>query len=185
MLDHIDTILIDREQIAERVQEMARAIAADFRRDSRGQADPQLTIIAVLTGSLVFLADLVRHLPVMVRLRLVTVSSYPGSATTSQGPRLEGPLPGDLSGQHVLIVDDILDSGKTLRFVRHLLVQRNPASLRSCMLLRKMIPSAMAEHADYVGFDIPDAFVVGYGLDYDGYYRNLPDVVTLKPEKIK
>ncbi|MEX2671887.1 MAG: hypoxanthine phosphoribosyltransferase [Phycisphaeraceae bacterium] len=181
MQQHVERVLIDREAIARRVGELAREIAADFRRELPGDV-PEITLVPILTGSLIFVADLVRQLPLMMRLRMVTVSSYPGQATSSEGAKIEGRLPEDLSGQHVLVVDDILDSGNTIRLVRAELLKRGAASVRSCMLLRKQIPSAMAEHADYVGFEIPDAFVVGYGLDYDGYYRNLADVVTLKAD---
>ena len=184
MDDHIDQVLINRERIARRVDELAAQIGADYTAPG-SEAPRELTVLAVLTGSLIFLADLVRRMPMMLRLRLIMVSSYPGQSTTTQGVRLIGELPTDLRGQHVLVVDDILDSGNTIRFVREILAERSPASVRTCMLLRKQRPSAMVEHADYVGFDIPDAFVVGYGLDYDGYYRNLPDVVTLKPQFIR
>lgn len=184
MHDHLDQVLISREDIARRVSQLASLIADDLRRET-GEQSPQLTIVAILTGSLIFLADLIRDLPLMVRIRLITVSSYPGTATASQGVKLVGQLPDDLAGEHVLIVDDILDSGQTIRFVRQQLAARGPASIRSCMLLRKERPSAMAEQAEYIGFDIPDVFVVGYGLDYDGYYRNVPQICTLKPAYIR
>lgn len=181
MQQHIERVLIDRERIARRVRELAEQIAADYQRELAGTgAMAEITLVPILTGSLVFVADLVRQLPLMMRLRMITVSSYPGESTRSKGARIEGRLPDDLSGQHVLVVDDILDSGGTIRLVQSELVQRGAASVRSCMLLRKQVASAKAVRADYVGFEIPDAFVVGYGLDYDGYYRNLPDVVTLK-----
>jgi len=182
MQDHIDRVLIDRETIAQRVRQMAGQIASDFQA-AEGDAEPvHITIVPILTGSLIFLADLIRHLPMMMQIRVVTVSSYPGKSTTSQGVQLKGQLPEDLTGHHVLIVDDILDSGKTIQYVRELIGQRGPASIKTCMFLRKQIPSAMNTHADYIGFDIPDEFVVGYGLDYDGFYRNLPEVVVLKKE---
>ena len=184
MDDHVERVLIDRDRIAARVDELARQIAEDYKRGS-GSEQPEVTVLAVLTGSLIFLADLIRRMPIMLRIRLITVSSYPGTATTSQGVTLMGQLPADLAGQHVLVVDDILDSGNTIRFVRGLLEERHPASVRTCMLLRKQRESDMSEHADYIGFDIPDEFVVGYGLDYDGLYRNVPDLVTLKPQFIR
>ncbi|MHC4993816.1 MAG: hypoxanthine phosphoribosyltransferase [Planctomycetota bacterium] len=185
MDDHIQRILIDRERIERRVGELAQQIAEDFLRETADEDDPQLTLIAIPTGSLIFLADLIRHLPVMLRIRLVTVVSYPGKTTQSLGPRLEGQLPDDLAGHHVLLVDDILDTGNTFHLVTQMLRDRQPATLKSCMLLRKKIPSAMAIDVDYIGFDIDDAFVVGYGLDYDGYYRNLPEIVTLKNHLIE
>jgi hypoxanthine phosphoribosyltransferase len=182
MQEHIDRVLIDRDTIAARVREMADQIAADFRKVEGGREPVHITLVPILTGSLIFLADLIRHLPLMMQIKLVTVSSYPGKSTTSQGIELKGQLPEDLTGHHVLIVDDILDSGRTIQHVTDLIASRGPASVRSCMLLRKQIPSAMSTHADYIGFDIPDEFVVGYGLDYDGFYRNLPEVVVLKKE---
>ncbi len=183
MRNNIERVLIDRATIAKRVEAMALQIAEDMR--ASGDPDRQLTIIAILTGSLIFLSDLIRHMPFMLRLKLITVSSYPGKAMSTQGPRIEGNMPESFAGQHVVILDDILDSGKTIEMVRGLVQQRDPASIRICALLRKQIPSAMAVKAEYVGFEIADEFVVGYGLDYDGYYRNLPDIVTLKAEAIR
>ncbi len=150
-----------------------------------GDSQPALTIVPILTGSIVFLADLIRYLPLYMRIRLLSISSYPGRATTSRGAMVReelSTLPASLAGSHVLLIDDILDSGHTLTLARDLLAQRHPASLRTCVLLRKRRPEAMACPVDYVCFDIPDAFVVGYGLDFNDYYRNLPDIVTLRPE---
>lgn len=188
MQDHVEQVLLDRSQIAARVAEMAAQIADDLHADvvASGGDEDQITIVPILTGSLIFLADLIRELPLMMRIQVLTASSYPGRATASQHPpQITASLPEDLRGHHLLVVDDILDSGNTIRAVRAELEQRNPASLRTCMFLRKTIPSAMQTHADYIGFDIPDEFVVGYGLDFDGYYRNLPDLVVLKPEVTK
>src|SRR5688572_3134183 len=109
MNDHVERVLIDRGTIAARVRELAGQIAADLRDAAEPGREARVTLVAVLTGSLIFLADLIRHMPLMMRIRLLTVSSYPGPATRTQGPRLEGELPADLAGQHVLIVDDILD----------------------------------------------------------------------------
>ncbi len=146
-----------------------------------------LTLVPVLTGSIVFVADLIRHLPVYMQIQLISISSYPGRATSSRGATLRqdlGTLPESLAGRHVLLIDDILDSGRTLRLAADLLRQRRPASLRTCVLLRKERPEAMACPVDYVCFDIPDVFVVGYGLDFNDYYRNLPEIVTLRPEVV-
>jgi hypoxanthine phosphoribosyltransferase len=184
MNSHVERVLIDRHAIDRRVREMAEQIAADYRRSAATDEPPHITLVSVLTGSLIFLADLIRQLPLMMRIRLITVSSYPGATTRSTEVKLEGMIPADLAGQHVLIIDDILDSGKTIQFVKGLIEARHPASVRTCMLLRKQLPTALAIHADYIGFDVPNEFVVGYGLDYNGYYRNLPDIVVLKPEVI-
>ena len=183
-------ILIDRGRIARRVEQMALEIADDLAAESPvDPAEPQfeITLVPILTGSIIFVADLIRHLPVRMQIHMASVSSYPGSATTSRGPMLRGgldTLPESLAGRHVLVIDDILDSGRTLKLVTELLQQRRPASLRSCVLLRKPKPGAPVLRADYVGFDIPDEFVVGYGLDFNDYYRNLPDIVTLRPEAL-
>jgi len=178
VFDEVADVLISRERIAARVAELGRAISADL--EALGD-DGEVVLLPVLTGSIIFVADLMRELPLKLRLDVVTVSSYPGDATTSHGAQLVGRLPESLEGRHVLIVDDILDSGGTLRFLREALAQRRPRSLKFCVLLRKQREAAVSCPCDYVGFDIPDEFVVGYGLDYDHYYRNLPDIVTLRP----
>jgi hypoxanthine phosphoribosyltransferase len=173
----LDQILIDRERIAQRVSELADEISHDLR--DLSDLD-ELVLVSVLTGSIIFLADLIRQLPQKLRIEVIAVESYPGRTTTSQGAKITGGLAGTIGGRHVLIVDDILDSGGTIRLIREELAQRGPKSVRSCVLLRKQRPSAMATPCDYIGFDIPDVFVVGYGLDYNNYYRNLPDIGTLK-----
>jgi len=190
MQDDIDLVLIHRDAIGRRLDELAQTIAADLKaetdRDAQGDSggEPgEITLVPILTGSIIFLADLIRRLPIPMQIRVMSVTSYPGTATSSQGASIEAALtklPEDLSKNHVLIIDDILDSGNTLRVVKKTIEERNPASLRTCVLLRKTIPSAMSFDVDYVAFDIPDEFVVGYGLDYNDYYRNLPDIVTLK-----
>jgi len=111
----------------------------------------------------------------------MTVSSYPGSSLRTQGSTILAQQLGDVHGRHVLLVDDILDSGGTLRLVAPMIRELGAASVKTCVLLRKDRPEAMSTQADYVGFDIPDEFVVGYGLDYDNVYRNLPEICTLKP----
>ncbi len=190
MRKHIDRVLLDRRAIADRVAELADQLAGDFTRRVGEPAlhapEPAaLTIVPLLTGSVIFLADLMRCLPLMMRIRLLAVQSYPGRSTTNQGVRINDQSVEDLRGKHVLMVDDVLDSGKTIQAVRKLISAHDPASLQSCVLLRKQRPEAMAIEVDYVGFDIPNEFVVGYGLDYDGYYRNLPEVVTLREEAMR
>lgn len=175
----IDRILISRERIAQRIRELGAEIRRDLDDLSR---DGEIVLVPVLTGSIIFVADLMRELPNKIRISVLTASSYPGKATRSQGPAVTGPIPTDLVGKHVLIVDDILDSGSTIRTIREQIAALHPKSLRVCVLLRKLIPSAMQTPCEYVGFDIPDEFVVGYGLDYDNYYRNLPHIGTLKKE---
>ncbi|MCK4871564.1 MAG: hypoxanthine phosphoribosyltransferase [Phycisphaerales bacterium] len=182
----IDRVLIDRDRIAARVAELGRQIAADLERDTKRHPSDEhageIVLVPILTGSIIFLADLIRSMPLKMQIRVISVSSYAGRTTQSRGAQLAGELPPDIEGSHVLIVDDILDSGRTIRLVRKLIAERKPATLRTCVLLRKEIPEAMATPCDYVGFDVPNEFIVGAGLDYNGYYRNLPDLVTLRPE---
>lgn len=179
MQGDIEKILIDRQRIAARIRELALQIRRDLDDLSR---DGEIVLVPILTGSIIFVADLMRELPHKIRINVVVVSSYPGKATASKGAAIAGSLPDGLEDKHVLIVDDILDSGSTIRLVREEIERRRPRSVRACVLLRKQIPSAMATPCEYVGFDIPDEFVIGYGLDYDNFYRNLPDVGTLKRE---
>ena len=175
MQDDIDRVLISREQIARRVSELARQITTD----ADGGGD--MTIVAIMTGALVFCSDLIREIPISMKMGLIMVSSYPGSSIRAQSAQILGRRLGDIRGHQVLVVDDILDSGGTLGQVVPMLRELGAAEVRSCVLLRKDRPSAKQVRADYVGFDIPDEFVVGYGLDFNGYYRNLPEIVTLKP----
>ena len=134
---------------------------------------------------MIFCADLIRQIPIAMKIGLLTVSSYPGKSLRTQGSQILGQQLGDVHGRHLLLVDDILDSGGTIRLVTQMLRELGPASVRTCVLLRKDRPAAQDVHADYVGFEIPDEFVVGYGLDFNNYYRNLPDIVTLKSEVIE
>lgn len=180
----IERILIDERQIAARVRELGGQIAGDLSRSLGPQVEQEgrIALIPVMTGAMVFVADLVRHLPLKLSLELVAVSSYPGKSMESKGVALRSELPRNLEGKHVLVIDDILDSGQTLRTVADLIGEQRPASLRMCVLLRKPGKAKVAVQADYVGFDIPDEFVVGYGLDYNGFYRNFPQIATLRPE---
>ena len=167
-------LLLPGDRIAERVAQLADEIAARY-------ADGDLTIVGVLTGSIVFLADLIRHLPVSFRLDLTWVRSYPGAATTSQGVNVLLPAATDLDGRDVLIVDDILDSSQTLSDLLDRARRAGARSVRTCVLLRKDRPDLPDRLApDFAGFDVPNEFVVGFGLDCDGRYRNLPDICVLE-----
>jgi hypoxanthine phosphoribosyltransferase len=184
MQQDIERILITRQDIDRRVREVAQQITGDLARDAGPHELPELTLVPILTGSIIFVADLIRQLPLMMQIKLMSISSYPGKSTSSKGAQIKealSDLPESLEGAHVLLLDDILDSGHTLRFACDYIRTRKPASLHTCVLLRKQRPEAMAFPVDYFCFDIPDAFVVGYGLDFNDYYRNLPDIVTLKP----
>ena len=177
---NIDRVLIPHDRIARRVRELADQVT----RDHAGGGGGEVTFVPVLTGAMIFAADLIRQVPIAMRVGLVTVSSYPQAAVRSQGAQLLSRQLGDVRGHRVVLVDDILDSGGTVRLVVPILRDLGAASVRTCVLLRKDRPDARATPVDYVGFDIPDEFVVGYGLDYDNYYRNLPDIVTLKRDAV-
>jgi hypoxanthine phosphoribosyltransferase len=177
----IDRVLISEKQIAERVGELAQMIIADHT-PPKLDRPPQITIVPILTGGMIFCADLVRQIPIAMQIGIISVSSYPGQTVTSQGAQVVAQQLGSLNGRRVVLLDDVLDSGQTIRLVQSVLQQQGAASVRTCVLLRKDRPTARDVHVDYVGFDIPDVFVVGYGLDFDNYYRNLPDIVTLKAE---
>jgi hypoxanthine phosphoribosyltransferase len=180
----IDRILIAQEKIAERVRELAAEIVADHT-PPRMSGEEEITIVPILTGAMIFCCDLIRHIPFAMKMGLMTVSSYPGSSIRTQGSQLLGQQLGDVKGRHVLLIDDILDSGGTIRMVAPFVKSLGAATVKTCVLLRKDRPEAMDVPVDYVGFEIPDEFVVGYGLDFNNYYRNLPDIVTLKREVIE
>jgi hypoxanthine phosphoribosyltransferase len=167
-------VLLSADDIQRRVAEMAGQIAADYHgRD--------VTIVGVLTGCLMFLADLVRHLDLPLRIGLIQASSYRGEATMPGTLHVQPELLPDLRGRHVLLLDDILDTGQTLAHLREHLQSLGVASLRIGVLLRKIGRQQVALEPDYRGFDIPDAFVVGYGLDYNDEYRHLPYIAILSP----
>jgi hypoxanthine phosphoribosyltransferase len=177
----IDRVLLPQQKIAARIAELAAQITRDHTPPQVSE-DAEITIVPIMTGAMIFAADLIRQLPMPMKIGLLTVSSYPGRSVSSQGSQVLSQQLGDVSGRHLLLIDDILDSGGTIRLVHSMLKEMNPASLKVCVLLRKPTDGAQITPADYVGFDIPNEFVVGYGLDYDDYYRNLPDIVTLKKE---
>ena len=166
-------ILIPADQIQRRVAELAKQIAVDYH-------DRAVTIVGVLTGSLIFLADLVRHLDLHLRIGLIQASSYRGEVMTPGALAIGPELLPDVRGRHVLLLDDILDTGQTLsRLVGHLQTLE-VASLRTAVLLRKEGRQIVEFEPDYTGFEIPDAFVVGYGLDFNDEYRHLPHLAVLK-----
>ena len=170
----VERILITDEMLAARVRTLAREIERDY----RGR---EMVVVALLNGTVLFLADLIRHLSLPLRLDFMGVSSY-GKGTESGDLVFTKELRLDVRGRDVLLVDDILDTGRTVARVREKLRALQPRRLKVCVLLDK--PSRRVERvkADYVGFEIPDQFVVGYGLDYDEKYRNLPFLGVLKPE---
>ncbi|MBK9119603.1 MAG: hypoxanthine phosphoribosyltransferase [Phycisphaerales bacterium] len=175
----IARILIHRDAIRARIHALGLEIAATYEAE---EDDAGLTLLPILSGSIIFLADLIRELPLKMKLALVQISTYPGTSTTPGTPRTVLDLIGDVQDRHVLLVDDILDSGRTLRRVQSLVAERHPRSLRSAVLLRKPARAPADVFVDFVGFDIDDAFVVGYGLDFNDLYRNYPHVAVLRPE---
>ena len=177
MEQDLASILISRDTIRRRVQELAAEIVEAYGPDSQG-----LVIVPVLAGSLIFVADLIRCLPFKMNIGLMTISRYRGATTEGGETRVLQDLSVDIRDRHVLVVDDILDTGRTLQMVSRQLHRRQPASLRICTLLRKPSKAPKDLVADFVGFDIEDVFVVGYGLDYNDHYRNWPDIGVLKAE---
>ena len=172
---NVQKTLLTADQIQDKVAELAARLAADYEGKSP-------LLVGVLTGSFVFLADLVRLLHLPVEVDFVAASSY-GAATNSSGEiRLLKDLGRPIEGRHVVIVEDIIDTGRTLRALLDDLATRRPASLRVCCLLDKPIRREVELKPDYCGFEIPDTFVVGYGLDFAHQYRNLTYIGVLKPE---
>lgn len=169
------TVLADEEQIRERVAALGRQITADY-------AGKEPLFIGVLKGCFMFMADLMRACEVNCTVDFMVVSSY-GSGTSSTGAvKIVKDLSDDIQGRDVIIVEDILDSGNTLSYLKKYLSGRDPASIRIVTLLDKPDRRTADVEADYIGFTIPDSFVVGYGLDYDQRYRNLPFIGVLRPE---
>lgn len=172
----IAEVLLTDVQIKRRVKSIAREIKAVY-------GDREFTIISLINGAVMFTADLMREIDNPVRLDCIRVSSY-GLKTKSIGtPQIIHSLTLDIARRDVLLIDDILDTGKTLQLVGGLVRELKPASLRTCVLLDKKARREVALEADFVGFEIPDKFVVGYGLDFAERYRNLPGIGVLKPEK--
>lgn len=166
-------VLITREEIAERVRELGRALSRDY-----AGKDPLL--VGVLKGAVVFLADLMRAVDIPLATDFIAVSSY-GSATRSSGVvKITADLSISIEDRHVLVVEDIIDTGRTISYLKRNLQTRHPASLRVMALLDKVERRAVDVELDYVGFTIPNEFVVGYGLDYHGLYRNLPCIAALE-----
>ncbi len=175
MKDDILEVLLSEEEIAERVSELGRCITADY-------AGEEVFFLGVLKGCFVFMADLLRKVDLKCDMDFMAVSSY-GSGTTSTGAvKITKDLNKDIEGKHLIIVEDILDSGVTLSYLKGYLANRKPASIKIVTLLDKPERRKADITADYFGFTVPDAFVVGYGLDYAEKYRNLPYIGVLKPE---
>lgn len=173
--DDVAEILITEEELQARVAELGKAISNDYR-------GKDLLLVCILRGAVVFLSDLMRHITIPHEIDFMAVSSYGAATETSGIVRILKDLETSIEGRNVLIVEDIVDTGLTLDYIISNLKTRRPASLRTCVLLNKSERRLVDVPLDYVGFDIPNKFVVGYGLDYGEKYRNLPFIGVLKPE---
>ena len=174
MLQDIQEVLFTEEQIAKMVERVGAEISRDYK-------DKNLLLVSVLKGSVVFMADLMRAITIPARIDFMATSSYGSGVKTSGVVKILKDLDLELSGYDILMVEDILDSGKTLSYLTELLQSRGPKSIRVCTLFDKPEGREVEVEAAYVGSQIPDAFIVGYGLDFDEKYRNLPFVGVLKP----
>jgi hypoxanthine phosphoribosyltransferase len=175
MNDDILRVLYSEEELEAKCAELGAQISKDYE-------GKNLLLVSVLKGAVVFMTDLMRHITVPCSIDFMVVSSYGSGVKTSGVVKIVKDLDADLAGKDLLIVEDILDTGMTLHYLKQLLQDRNPNSIRIATLLDKPERRRAAVRADYVGYQVPDEFVVGYGLDYDEKYRNLPYVGILKPE---
>lgn len=173
-MSDLDRVLLSADAIHDRVAEMAAKIEQDY--DGR-----ILTVVVLMDGALFFVADLLRQIDLPMRLVTLGASSYHGGTQSSGQVKIQWPAGVDFSGQDVLLLDDILDTGLTLAALRDRLLQESPASLRTAVLLSKRRPREHEVPVDYCGFEIEDEFVVGYGMDYQGRFRNLPCIGILRP----
>ncbi len=176
MLNDLELVLITEDEIKVRVKELAGEISGLYAHDD------EITVISIINGAILFTADLVRNLPGPVRIDCIRVSSYGNAMQPLGEPKITSTLSLDLTGHHILLVDDIFDTGNTITRVVEYIQEMNPASLRTCVLLEKRSRREVDFQVDLVGFQIPDEFVVGYGLDYAQRYRNLRCIGVLKAE---
>ena len=175
MKEDVLRVLLSEDEIREKVRELGGKITADYKNSN-------LMLVTVLKGAVVFLADLMRQIDVPAEIDFMVVSSYGSGVKSSGVVKIVKDLDVPLAGKDILIVEDILDSGLTLSYIKELLESRGPRSIRSATLLDKPSRRKVDLQADYIGFSVPDEFVIGYGLDYDEKYRNLPYIGILKPE---
>ncbi|NLK22300.1 MAG: hypoxanthine phosphoribosyltransferase [Epulopiscium sp.] len=175
MKNDIKKILFTEEELAKRVQELGEIISKDYEGE-------EITVIGILKGSNIFMGDLIRKIDIPVYIDFMVVSSYGQSTESSGVVRVLKDLEQDIEGKNILIVEDVIDTGLTLNYLKENLLRRNPKSLRICSLLDKPARRKVDLFIDYIGFEIPDEFIVGYGIDYAEKYRSLPYVAVLKNE---
>ena len=173
MINDIEKVLISEEELAEIVKNLGKRISEDYK-------DKDLLLVSILKGSVIFMADIMRAITIPCNIDFMAVSSYGSGAKTSGVVKIIKDLDKSIEGKDLLIVEDILDSGKTLNYLREILMARNPASIKICTLFDKPDRREVNVYADYIGAKVPNEFIVGYGLDYDEYYRNLPYIGALK-----
>lgn len=178
MEDDIKEVLIDEKSLNDIVKRLGKQISEDYK-------DKNLFMVSVLKGSVIFMADLMRNITIPCNIDFMSVSSYGGGTKSSGVVKIIKDLDKDISGKDLLIVEDILDSGKTLNYIQDILLARNPSSIRICTLFDKPERREVDLFAEYVGCQVPNEFIVGYGLDYNEYYRNLPYIGVLKEEVYK
>ena len=175
MLEDIERIIISKKEIKSKVKELGKTISKDYQ-------NRNLLLVSILKGSVVFLADLIREINVPLSIDFICASSYGKDAFSSGKIQILKDLDVDVKGYDILIVEDILDSGNTLRYIIEMLQKRNPNSIKLCTLMNKSKQNGNKIKCDYEGFKIPNEFVVGYGLDYNEKYRNLSFIGILKPQ---
>ena len=173
MINDIEKVLINEDELAEIVKDLGKRISEDYK-------DKDLLLVSILKGSVIFMADLMRAITIPCNIDFMAVSSYGSGAKTSGVVKIIKDLDRSIEGKDLLIIEDILDSGKTLNYLREILMARNPASIKICTLFDKPERREVDVYADYIGSKVPNEFIVGYGLDYDEYYRNLPYIGALK-----
>lgn len=170
----LESVLVSEADLKKRIRKLGALVASAY-------GEEEITVVALINGAILFTADLLREIPNPIRLDCIRISSYRNETRSVGQPQILSSLSLDISNRHVLLIDDILDTGKTVSAVVAMIQKLNPASVRTCVLLDKRGRREVEFEADFVGFSIPDKFVVGYGLDFAERYRNLPCIGVLKP----
>lgn len=174
MNDDIERVLYSQEDIAAAVKRLGKQLSNDYR-------DKKPLVVCVLTGAVLFMSDIIRQMDIYLDIDFVDVSSYKGGTASTGKVELIRDLDSDVSGRDIIFVEDIIDTGRTLQFLEDLVSDRGANSIKVCTIFDKPEGRVVSAKADYVGFNVPNEFIVGYGLDYKGFYRNLPYIGILKP----